>query len=165
MNLIRIGKIVNTQGLKGDIRIYPDTDYAERFEEIEYLHVEGLDKPLYITKVRYKKNLAIVKFEGIDHINDAEALKNKLVYTEKLDNNDLEEDRYYVEDLLGIKVVDRVKGEIGVLKEILQNPAHDLYVIKTLDGREVLIPAVQEFIDEVNLDERVMYMTLIDGLL
>lgn len=164
MNLIRIGKIVNTQGLRGDLRIYPDTDYVERFEELDHLYIENESEPFEIASVRYKKNLAIVKFKGLDHINDVEKYKNRIVYTEKLDYDDLEEDRYYVEDLIGLKVVDAVKGEIGELIDILQNPAHDLYVVKTKD-KEVMIPAVQEFIQEVDLENKILHVTLIEGLL
>ncbi len=104
MKLVRIGKIVNTQGLKGDVRVYPSTDYKERFEELDYLYIEGKkDEKFYIEKVRYKKNLVLVKFKGFEHINDVEKLKNLEVFTEKLGASELEEDRYYVEDLIGMK--------------------------------------------------------------
>jgi len=161
MDLIRIGKIVNTQGLKGDVRIYPDTDYVERFEELDYVYVEGIDEKFVIEKVRYKKNLAIVKFKGYDHINDIEKYKNRVVYTEKLDL----EDRVYVEDIIGLKIVDHKKGEIGILEDVLQNPAHDLYLVKTKDGKEVLIPVVDEFVSEIDLEEGIIHVTLIEGLI
>lgn len=164
MDLIRIGKIVNTQGLKGDVRIYPDTDDVKRFEDLEKIYVEEQEEPLYITKVRYKKNLAIVKFRGLDHINDVEKYKNKVIYTEKLSQEDLEEDRYYVEDLIGMVVIDEHKGEIGFLKDIIQNPAHDLYLVKT-PTEEVLIPAVEAFILEVDLESRIIRTSLIEGFL
>lgn len=160
MELIRIGTIVNTQGLKGDVRIYPDTDYRERFEELEYLHVEGLDEKFYIEKVRYKKNLAIIKFKGLDHINDVEKYMNLIVYTEKLDL----EDRVYVKDIIGMKLIDHLKGEIGVLIDVIQNPAHDLYLVKTTDGRDVLIPVVDEFVKEIDMEKRIINVTLIEGL-
>lgn len=161
MTLIRIGKIVNTQGLRGDVRIYPDTDYVERFEELEYLYLEGLDEKFYIEKVRYKKNLAIIKFKGYDHINDIEKYKNKIVYTEK---EELEEDRYYVEDLIGSEVIDKKYGPVGVLKDVLQNPAHDIYVVDR-DGEELLIPVVDEFIAEVDIDKKQIHVHLIEGFL
>lgn len=164
MNLIRIGKIVNTQGLKGDVRIYPDTDYVERFEELDYLYIENESEPFEINSVRYKKNLAIVKFKGLNHINDVEKYKNRIVYTEKLDYDELEEDRYYVEDLIGMKVVDSNKGEIGELVDILQNPAHDIYVVK-INGKDTLIPAVSEFIKDVDLENKIINVTLIEGLI
>jgi len=162
MELIRIGKIVNTQGLRGDVRIYPDTDYVERFEELEYVYVEGISEKFIIEKVRYKKNLAIVKFKGFDHINDVEKYKNKIVYTERVE---LEEGRFYVEDLLGLKIVDETRGEIGVLKDVLQNPAHDLYLIRTAAGEDVLIPVVDEFVKDINMEEGIIHVTLIEGLI
>jgi len=161
MELIRIGTIVNTQGLKGDVRVYPDTDYRERFEELEYLYFEGLKEKFYIEKVRYKKNLAILKFKGLDHINDVEKYMNLVVYTEKLEL----EDRVYVTDIIGMKLVDHIKGEIGVLVDVVQNPAHDLYLIKTTDGRDVLIPVVDEFIKEIDMESRIINVTLIEGLI
>jgi 16S rRNA processing protein RimM len=164
MSLIRIGKIVNTQGLKGDVRIYPDTDDVKRFEVLEKLFVEGEDEPLYINRVWYKKNLVIVKFHGLDHINDVEKYKNKLVYTEKLSQEALEEDRYYVEDLIGMIVIDEHKGEIGVLKDIIKNPAHDLYLVKT-PTEDILIPAVEAFILDVDLESRIIKTSLIEGFL
>lgn len=162
MNLIRIGKIVNTQGLKGDVRIYPDTDYVERFEELDYLYVEGTNEKMIIEKVRYKKNLAIVKFKGYDHINDIEKFKNRIVYTEKLE---LEEGVHYVEDLIGMAVVDHEKGEIGELIDVVQNPAHDIYLVKTKDGSEVMIPAVDAFVATIDEENRIIHVTLIEGLL
>lgn len=159
--LIRIGKIVNTQGLKGDVRIYPDTDYLQRFEELEYLYIDGVDEKFYIEKVRYKKNLAIIKFEGYDHINDIEKYKNKVVYTER---ESLEDGRFYVEDLIGLKVIDEKHGLIGHLKDVLQNPAHDIYVVKT-DGEDLLIPNVSQFVDYVDMEDETIYVHLIEGFL
>lgn len=164
MELIRIGKIVNTQGLKGELRIYPDTDYLERFEELDVLHVQGEEDTFEITKVRYKKNLVIVKFKGLDHINEVEKYKNRIVYTEKLSAEELEEDRYYVEDLIGMKIVDEKHGEIGELIDVMQNPAHDLYVVKTPE-KEILIPVVEAFVGDVDVEKRQIHVTLIDGML
>lgn len=166
MKLVRIGKIVNTQGLKGDLRIFPSTDYKERFEELEYVYLEGeKNKKFVITKVRYKKNLAIVKFENYDNINDVEIFRNKEVFTEKLDQDELEEDRFYVEDLIGIKIIDEEKGYIGILKEIIQNPAHDIYLIELESGKEIMIPAVSEYIIDTDIDNSVMTVSLIEGFL
>lgn len=162
MNLIRIGKIVNTQGLRGEVRVYPDTDYVERFEELDYLYIEHEDEKFYIEKVRYKKNLAILKFEGLNHINDIEKFKNRLVFTEKVE---LEEGRHYVEDLLGMKIVDHVAGEIGVLEDILQNPAHDLYLVRRPDKSELLIPVVDAFVADVDVEAGIIHVTLIEGFL
>lgn len=165
MGLVRIGKIVNTQGLKGDVRIYPSTDYKERFEELEYLFIEGKgNEKFYIEKVRYRKNLAMIKFKGLDHINDVENLKNLEVLTEKLDQDNLEEDRFYVEDLIGLKIVDHKRGYIGDLIEIIQNPAHDIYLVKLESGKEVMIPAVAEFVKDTDIEKGIIHVTLIEGL-
>lgn len=166
MKLVRIGKIVNTQGLKGDLRIFPSTDYKERFEELEYVYLEGeKNKKFVITKVRYKKNLAIVKFENYDNINDVETFRNREVFTEKLDQDELEEDRFYVEDLIGIKIIDEEKGYIGILKEIIQNPAHDIYLVELESGKEIMIPAVSEYIIDTDINNSVMTVSLIEGFL
>lgn len=165
MKLIKIGTIVNTQGLKGDVRVYPATDYRERFEEMDFLYIEGEKGEFDIEKVRYKKNLVILKFKGYDHINDIEKFKNKDVFIEKLSQEELEKDRYYVEDLIGLDVVDLNKGHLGKLVEIIQNPAHDIYLIELESKKRVMVPAVDQFIKSTDIEKKVITVELIDGFI
>ncbi len=161
MNKIRVGKIVNTQGLKGHVRVYPDTDDIRNFEDFEEIFIEGEKNPFQITEVRYKKNLVILKFKGLNHINEIEKYKGKIIYREK---TELDEGVYYIEDLIGSKVIDEKHGVIGTLSDVIKNPAHDIYEVKT-KGENILIPVVDEFIKEINLDKKEIRVELIEGFI
>lgn len=164
---VRIGQIVNTQGLSGEVRIYPLTDYRERFEELEYIYLEDkTDTKLEIEKVRYKGQLAIVKFKGLNSVNDVEKLKNKYIVINKEDIRDLPEDTYYIFDLVGSKVIDEDNALVGKLMDVIQNTAQDLYVIENDESKKrILIPAVREFIKEINIEEKIIKVKLIEGMI
>lgn len=164
---VRIGQIVSTQGLNGEVRIYPFTDYRERFEEFEYVYLE--DKPgtkLQIEKVRYKGQLAIAKFKGFESVNDVEKLKDIYIVIDKEDMRDLPEDTYYIFDLVGSKVIDQDDNLIGKLVDVIQNTAQDLYVIQHDESKKrILIPAVKEFIKEINIEEKIIQVKIIEGMI
>ncbi len=161
MEKIRIGKIVNTQGLKGHVRVYPDTDDITNFEDYEEIFIEGENNSFKIAEVRYKKNLVILKFKGLNHINDIEKYKGKIIYREK---TELDEGVYYVEDLIGSTIIDEKHGVIGTLSDVIKNPAHDIYEVKTR-GENILIPVVDEFIKEIDIEKREIKVKLIEGFL
>jgi 16S rRNA processing protein RimM len=166
--LFTVGKIVNTHGLKGEVKVYPYTSAKEDFEEFDYLLVKsGKDsyERIEVEWNRYVKDMVLAKFEGYDHINDIMRLKDKEVFFPRSEYDDIEDGEYYVVDLIGLEVVDEARGRIGVLKDILQNRSQDLYVVKCDDGREVMIPAVDEFILDIDMDKKRMSVKLIEGLI
>lgn len=169
MEKIKIAKIVNVVGIKGEVKLYNYSDYKERFEELSELILsgkKGKEEVYRIEKVRYQGEMVILKLEGIKDRNEAEKLRDFDVYITEKDLRELPEGTYYVRDLVGMKVVDEGSyGEIGVVKDVIQNTAQDIYVVKTDEGREILIPAVKEFIKEVNLNDRVILTTLIPGFI
>ncbi|WIF94618.1 ribosome maturation factor RimM [Caminicella sporogenes] len=168
---IVIGKIVNTQGIKGDVRIYPLTDYKERYEELEYIYIEGIDDKFEIENVRYKKELAIIKFKGLNNINDVEKYKNKYIYIDESQLRKLPEDTYYIFDLVGCNVYDEDNNLIGKLIDVIQNTAQDIYVVERLDEedrektKKVMIPAVEEFIKKIDIKNKSIIVHLIEGML
>lgn len=166
-HVFKIGKIVNTQGLKGQVRVYPYTDYKERFEELDCIYLDkDLKEKLEIQSVGYKKNLVILKFKGLNNINEVERYKERDLFIDReTQGQELEEGEFYVVDLIGLKVIDDAYGEIGVLKDVQQNTAQDLYIVKRSKGADVMIPYVDEFIREINLDEGVIHVTLWEGML
>lgn len=169
-NKIRIGKIVNTQGLKGEVRVYPLTDYKERFEELEYVYIEGMDKKFEIEKVRYKKQLAIIKFKDLNSINDVENFKNMNITIDKSQLRKLPEDVYYIFDLIGSSVYDENNNFIGKLVDVIQNSAQDIYIVeldKNLNkkSKKVMIPAVKEFIKSINIKNKTIIVRLIEGMI
>ncbi len=180
MENIKIGKIVNAAGLRGEVKVYHYSDYKERFEELDEVIVErnaagkhAMEKHI-IENVRYQKNMVILKLKGVDDRNGAEELKDCDVYITEADLRQLPEDTFYVKDLIGCRVVNVPSGsdtddtegsEIGVISDVLQNSAQDIYQVKTQEGREILIPAVGEFVKKINISEKTVTVSLIPGFL
>ena len=162
-----VGKIVNTHGLKGELKVQYYTETLEDFEEFEYLLIEGEgDKKFLIEGVRSVKNTVLLQLEGYNDINQVEHFKNKEVYYLREDYNDSEEGGYFIVDLIGLDVVDRTRGKVGVLKDVLKNTSQDIYVIKKIDGSgDFFMPAVDAFLDRIDLEEGKIYVNLIEGLM
>lgn len=174
MEKIKIGKIVNAVALRGEVKVYHYSDYKERFEELEEILVERNAAKKHamesyeIEGVRYQKDMAILKLKGVNDRNAAEALKDCDVYITEADLRELPEDTFYIRDLIGCRVINRSENtenekEIGIITDVLQNTAQDIYQVKTKAGKEVLIPAVGEFVKEINIDEKTVIVSLIPG--
>lgn len=162
----KVGQIVRVQGLKGEMRVYPLTDYKERFEEIDWVYIENDKETKYeIEKVRYKGDLAILKIKGIDSIDDAQKLIKKYLKIPRENARKLEDDEYFVSDLIGIKAY-TVDGEyIGVLDEVLQTGANDVYLIKNDENKEILIPAIKKFVPKLSIEDKKMIIDPIEGMI
>ena len=148
MEKIKIGRIVNAVALRGEVKVYNYSGYKERYEELDRIIVENTEYE--IEKVRYQQEMVILKLAGVDNRNDAEAMKNKDVFITEEDLDELPDDTFYIRDLIGLQAVDD-SGRIGIVKDVLQPSAQDVYVIKTDSGRDIMVPAVKEFVKEVNL--------------
>ncbi len=168
MEKIKIGTIVNAVALRGEVKVYHFSDCKERFEELDEVILErkGKSQTYRIEQVRYQNDMVILKFKGVDDRNAAEALKESDVMITEADLKELPEDTFYVRDLIGCSVFNAENGtEIGTIKDVLQNSAQDIYVIKTAGGKDAMIPAVGDFVDEVNIEERFVKVRLIPGLI
>lgn len=166
LEYFKIGQIVKVQGLKGDMRVYPLTDYKERFEELDWVYISDDTKTKYeIEKVRYKGNVVILKIKGIDTINDAEKLIKKYLKIPRENARELEDDEYFISDLIGIKAY-TVDGEyVGVLNDVLQTGANDVYLIKNDENKEILIPAIKKFVPELSIKDKKMIIDPIEGMM
>ena len=162
MDTIKLGKITAPQGIKGEVRVYPYTDELTRFSEIEAVLLDGQKRK--IQNARYMKNMAVLKLEGIDDRNMAESLRNKELLLAKEDLWEQPEDTYFIDDLLGCSVDSEDGSSVGTLKNIISRPAQDLYEIERADGSTFLLPAVKEFIKNVDLDNKTITIHLINGL-
>ncbi len=160
-----VGKIVNTHGLKGHLKVYPYTTDKEEFDAFEYLMLEGSDKKLGIKSVRYQKNMAVILFEGYDNINDAEKLKNKDVYINRADLGDMDEDTFIYSEIEGYAVEDETHGSVGVIKSVTSGAAQDLIVVEKPDGSTFMIPSVKEFVKGFDHEARVLRVNLIEGIM
>lgn len=163
-----VGKITGTQGLRGEVRVYPYTESADRFDELEHVFLnKELTRKMVIEASRPHKTMVVLKFEGIERVEEAEKLKDlELFIDRETQGRELDEDEHYIVDLIGKKVVDAVHGPLGILEDVLTRTAQDLYVVR-LDktGKQLLIPGVKPFIESVDLEAGVIHVRLIEGML
>ncbi len=162
MEKIKIGQIVNAVGLKGEVKVYNYSDSQERYYDLQTVYLD--DETYEIEKVRFQQHLVILKFKGVDDRNAAEALKGKYLNITEADLKELPEGTYYIRDLIGVLVVLESGEVLGTLTNVLQNFAQDLYEID-VNGKKVLLPAVNEFVLDVDLESRKVTVRLPEGLL
>lgn len=163
MEKIKIGQIVNVVGLKGELRVYHFSDYKERFGELTSVFIDNV--AFEIENVRYMKEMVVLKLKGISDRTQAEGYKGKELFIDEKDKRVLPEDSYYIDELIGLTVVDEENKIIGRLTNVIQNTSQDLYEIEIENKNKCLIPAVGEFILNINTDTKTMTVRLIDGLL
>lgn len=163
MDRIKVGKITGAFGIRGELKVYPYTDKPDRFEELDRVFADSQE--YVITNVRYQKNLILLKFQGISDRNAAEKLRGTELSINRENLRELEEDEFFIFDLIGLEAVDENGKHIGRVCDVIQNSAQDLYEIETDDGKRHLIPAVYEFIPEIDLESGIMMIKPIPGLL
>lgn len=165
-NLLQVGAILDTHGLRGEVKVFPTTDDPGRYDYLEDVILEdksGKQITLVVEKVRYFKNLVIVKFKDLDNINDVEQYKKCNLYVTRENAVELEEDEYFVADLIGLTAKTDEGEELGQIKDVLTTGANDVYVIDTKAG-ELLVPAIHDCVQEVDLEAGVMTLHLLPGL-
>ena len=163
MEKIKIGKIVNTVGLKGEVKVYNYSDSIEIYETIESIYVE--DRLTVIENVRAQKNMVILKLEGADDRNAAEALRGKELYITEDDLPELPEGQYYVRDLIGMSVTEEDGNLMGHVTDVLQNTAQDIFEVESENGKKLLIPKVDQFVLDIDAEKREITVRLIEGML
>ena len=166
-DLLKVGVITTTHGVRGEAKVYPTTDEPERFLELDYVLLDtGRElRKLEIKNVKFFKNLVILKFKGVDNINDIEKYKGRDLWIPRKVGQELEEDEYYIADLLGMSVVLEDGQEFGTLKDVMETGANDVYIIDSAEHGEVLLPAIKECILDVDLEKNVMTIHLMKGLI
>ena len=158
---LEAGKIVNTHGIAGEVKITPWADDPDFLLNFKTLYLDG--KPIHIRSARVHKNAVLMKLDGVDDINEAMRLKNKVVSIDREDAT-LEEGSFFLADLYGLEVRDADSGEVlGTISDVLTPPANNVYIVKGTK-REYMIPAVSEFIVETNVDEGYLLVHLIEGM-
>lgn len=163
MEKIKIGKIVNTVGLKGEVKVYNYSDSIEIYETIESIYVE--DRLTVIENIRAQKNMVILKLEGADDRNAAEALRGKELYITEDDLPELPEGQYYVRDLIGMSVTEEDGNLLGHVTDVLQNTAQDIFEVESENGKKLLIPKVDQFVLDIDAEKREITVRLIEGML
>lgn len=168
--LFQVGSITQTHGIRGEVKVFPLTDDISRFKNMKNLLLDG-GREGYITleveNARPQKNLVILKFKGIDNINDIERFKGKGLYVTKENRVKLKKDEYFIADLIGcdVYVDEDSDNKFGEITDVLQTGANDVYEIKLNDGRTVLVPAIKDCILNVDIEGRRVDMHLLKGLI
>lgn len=164
---LRVGVITTTHGIRGEVKVFPTTDDAKRFKKLKNVLLDtGKDMlAMEIESVKFFKQYVILKFKGFNDINQIEKYKGKDLYVTRENAVKLQKDEYFIVDLIGLKVILEDDSEFGVLTEVLQTGANDVYEVEMTDGREVLLPAIKDCIKEVNLLEGYIRVHIMEGLL
>lgn len=164
--MFTIGRIVNTHGVKGEMRVIPTTDDIKRFEKLKTVYVYQKELKEYeITGIRYHKAFVLLRFKGIDTLDEAEALKNATLKIDRKDGLPLEEDEYYIGDLYNLAVETEEGRDLGTLQDILYTGSNDVYSVKHPEtGKEILIPAIKQCIKKIDMANRKMIVHLLEGL-
>lgn len=162
---LEAGKIVSTHGLKGEMRLQPwsdDAGFLSSFKSV-YLNKNGSDE-YKIISAKAHKNICLLRLEGIDSIEKAEDLRNKIVYIKK-SSASLEEGSYFIDDIIGIDIVDEANGEnLGTVADVQSYPANDVWFVNTPDNKQVLIPNIPSVIKKVSLEQNCAYIYKMKGL-
>ncbi len=165
MDYTIIGKIINTHGIKGDLKVYPLTDSLDRFFDLEKVYIGEEKEVALIKEVKVHKGLALLRFKDLENINDVERFKDHYIYVDDLNKVKLEKDHYFISDLIDCKVILEDGSEVGNVSDVLQGGANDVYVITNKDKKEFLIPAVFEFIKKVDIQNKVIVIDPIEGMI
>lgn len=162
---LQVGVISTTHGVRGEVKVFPTTDDAKRFKKLKKVILDaGKEQiPLEIQGVKFFKQFVILKFKGIDNINDIERYKGRPLLVNREDAVDLEEDEYYIGDLIGMSVVTD-EGEKGTLVDVMETGANEVYIVEFENLGEVLIPAIHDCILDVDIEEMMMQVHLLPGL-
>lgn len=164
---LEIGQIVNTNGLKGFLKVKPLTDDITRFEDLETIYIQKAKELIEfkIQDVKYNKNMVLLKLEGIDDITEAEKYKNCYIKINREDAVELEEDSYFIVDIIGSEVFTEEGEDLGKVVDVLQTGSNDVYTVKTLDGKEILLPAIEDVIKNVDIENKKIVIHLMEGLI
>lgn len=166
-NLLQVGVIASTHGVRGEVKVFPTTDDVKRFKKLKEVLLDTGEEymALQIESVKFFKQFAILKFKGYESINDIEKYKGNPLFVTRENAVRLKKDEYFIADLIGMKVENEDGSFSGILKDVIETGANDVYAVSYEDGKEVLIPAIKDCILSVDLESCRMKVHLLDGLL
>ena len=164
--LLKVGVISSTHGVRGEVKVFPTTDDVKRFKKLKKVILDtGKEQlPLEIEGVKFFKQFVILKFRGIDNINDIEKYKGKRLLVDREHAVKLKKDEYFIADMIGMDVFTEDGELFGALKDVMETGANDVYIIEMSDGKEVLVPAIKQCILDVDIENRKMVIHLLEGL-
>lgn len=164
----KVGEIASTHGLKGDVKVFPTTDDINRFKGLKecVIRTKKRELAVEVTNCKFVGKFAVLKFKGFDDINDVEQFKHCGIYVAREDAVDLDEDEFYVADLIGVDVFDEDDNKIGILTEVIPTGANDVYTIQKSDDENdtVLVPAIKDCIKSIDIENNRMVIHMMKGL-
>lgn len=165
--LLQVGAITSTHGVRGEVKVFPMTDDVKRFKKCKelILNTGKEKKTLEIENVKFFKQFVILKFKGYDSINEIEAYKGKALYVTRKNAVKLKKDEYFIADLIGLTVLDEEEKPLGILKDVIETGANDVYSVETDEGKELLFPAIKECILDIDIENGQMHVHIMPGLL
>mgnify|MGYP000079759942 FL=1 len=163
---LEIGQIVNTFGIKGMVKVKPFTDNIERFSNLEKIYIKNKSgqTEYKIQEVKYHKNMVLIKFEGIENPEQADLLRNSYLIVDRETEEPLEAGRYYIVDMIGLDVFTDDNEYLGKLEDIYNTGSNDIYVVKNELGKQILLPAIEDVIKNIDMDNKKVIVHLIPGL-
>ena len=166
-DLLQVGIITSTHGVRGEVKVYPTTDDPRRFRRLKEVVLDtGKEKMnLEIEGVKFFKQFVILKFKGLDNINDVEKYRQKSLYVTRKNAVRLQRDEYFIADLIGLKVQDEDGKELGTVKDVIETGANDVYEVEMADGKSLLLPAIKQCILNVDVENGTMQVHVLEGLL
>ena len=164
--IFQVGVISSTHGVRGEVKVFPTTDDMKRFKKLKEVILDtGREKKtLEIESVKFFKQLVILKFRGIDNINDIEKYKGKSLFVDREHAVRLRKDEYFIADMIGMRVTTDKGEDFGTLNEVIETGANDVYIIDTKEHGEVLVPAIKQCILDVDIEQGMMRIHLLEGL-
>lgn len=161
--ILELGKVVNTHGIRGEIKIQPWCDDPEIFDTLDYIYIGG--ERYEIRRSRFHKNCIIAQVKGVNNINEAELMRNKIVTIEREALGELPEGTYYIADLEWLEVRTADGKILGNIKEVIRTGSNDVYVLDNDEKKPILIPVIEQVVKEVNIDGGYVEVELMKGLI
>lgn len=165
--ILQVGAVTSTHGLAGEVKVFPTTDDVNRFKKLKQVLLDTGKEllPLEIERVKFFKQMVILKFKGYDRIEDIMGFKGKSLYVTRENAVRLKKNEYFIADLVGMQVYTEDGALLGTLTEVLATGANDVYTVRMADGKDVLIPAIRQCILDVDVEKEQMTVHLLEGLL
>lgn len=163
----QVGAIASVHGIKGEVKVFPTTDEPTKFKKLKsvILKTEKEEREIALQSVRFFKNMVIVKFQGIESPEDAQKYRGATLWIAREQAVPLRENEYYRADLIGLTVVTEDGEELGILKDVLETGANDVYEVTLSDKKTALFPAIRECIKEVDVEKGYIKVHVMEGLL
>lgn len=165
-DLLQVGVIANTHGIAGEVKVFPTTDDVKRFKKLKQviLDPDRENRTLHITQVKYVKNMVVLRFAEYTNINEVQGFHGKGLYITRDQAVPLKENEYFIADLIGLTVISSEGEMLGELTDVIQTGANDVYVVSQTGKKDLLLPAIRQCVQAVDMENREMTVYLMPGL-